>query len=516
MRKLKVFSKLCSSLLFSSLLLLSLFLTGIIVASCVREENLRPIYDNDPQTQVGQAKQWFEERMYSENYLTAESGMLLYKDWMPDWKNATVHQQSGSKTVEVPLLLKKWIGLISEEIAAEYDRTKDPKYLQNFTKLVIKTDLKSGETVDFIMQIFPSLKYFEQSGNLDSSSYLNVDKQFDGNLFYYDPYWLLVSGFRYSDGRVTGKFNAIDNLADTPVSTRGSDPMQDCFEEITYGWTEWSFNNNDLIYLNNFYMHTEVKCYIVQDNNGNEPNSDGAYSPEGGSVGSGGSGSGSNINNIILDDDLPIIDINDIRIDPKTNCIYTKLTQTDIMSRYLKQFDGDFPVSHLKFTFDPLLNNNINGQTHPPVNYWITISLNPNAAATNPTLIVAKTLMHEVIHAEIYRKLLSISQTNGAINTTDLLRMLEAGDFPGLFDYYSRYAWNQVQHEMMAQHYIDAIAGALKEFDQSQHSDSFYNDMAWGGLEGTTVWSNLSASERNRITNAINTFYVTGDKNCQP
>ena len=221
--------------------------------------------------------------------------MLLYKDWMPDWKNATVHQQSGSKTVEVPLLLKKWIGLISEEIAAEYERTKDTKYLQNYTKLIIKTDLKSGEMADFIMQISPSLKYFEQSRNLDNSSYLDISKDFDGSVFYYNPNWIIINGFKYSDGRIIGKFNRAEKLADIPISSRASDPWRDCFLETTYGWTEWSFNNNDLIYMTNFYMYTEVKCYFREESGGNEY--DGGYSPEGGSAGSGSSGNSNNNQN---------------------------------------------------------------------------------------------------------------------------------------------------------------------------------------------------------------------------
>jgi len=284
-----------------------------------------------------------------------------------------------------------------------------------------------------------------------------------GTVRYYNPKWDFINGWKYTEGVISGKIFDYEKGLDPQVATRSIY----CYTEY---WIIVASEAGLPTVVRDVYMFTY--CYGSSDSGMyGDMNHGGCSGDETGGGDGGSSGNNSNYH-------LPIIDADDIRSNPKTNCIYTKLTQTNIMSRYLRQFDGDFPVSHLKFTFNPNLLDDINGRTYKPDNYWINIALNPRATATNPTLIVAKTLVHEVIHAEIYRKLLSISQTNGAINETDLLRMLEAGDFPGLFDYYSRYTSNQAQHEMMAQHYIDAIAGALKEFDQNQHSDSFYSDMA--------------------------------------
>jgi len=121
--------------------------------------------------------------MYAENYMSSESGMQLYKDWMPDWKKATVHQLSESKTVEVPLVFTNMANAVSAEAYAEYERTKDLKYLQNDTRLVIETYTETGKKRDFIMKMAPSLEYilFENKG---SSSYLNVDEYFDGTVRY--------------------------------------------------------------------------------------------------------------------------------------------------------------------------------------------------------------------------------------------------------------------------------------------------------------------------------------------
>ena len=165
------------------------------------------------------AKQWFEERMYSENYLSNESGMQLYKDWMPDWKRATVHQLAKSKTVEIPLIFNKQINAVSPDAYEEYERTKDLKYLQNDIKLVIETSLSTGEKRDFIMNIAPSLKYInlQEKGH---NSYRNIDTNFDGMVIYFNLEWNLVNEWRYADGKIFRKIVTSD-IPETPeLATR--------------------------------------------------------------------------------------------------------------------------------------------------------------------------------------------------------------------------------------------------------------------------------------------------------
>jgi len=190
-------------------LLLSLFLAGTIIVSCVREEVLDLKEKSSEQSEIMDAKQWFEERIYSENYMLSESGMQLYKDWMPDWTKATIHEQQKGKTVEIPLIFTKLTSYISEDMYAGYVNTKDPKYLQNHTSLIIETNFATGEKRDFIMKLSPSLKYLDQSMEQNENTYLNISDNFDGHVFYYTLDWHIVSGIKYSDGIAIAKMYKI-------------------------------------------------------------------------------------------------------------------------------------------------------------------------------------------------------------------------------------------------------------------------------------------------------------------
>ena len=102
--------------------------------------------------------------------------------------------------------------------------------------------------------------------------------------------------------------------------------------------------------------------------------------------------------------------------------------------------------------------------TNPPENYNITVEFSNTQLANISDLGGAVAFAHEVIHAEIYRKMLSAAQ-KGDLDPANMSPQEQVNyinnlrnDFPGLYDYYyDRYkpTWN---HNMMAQHYRSAIA----------------------------------------------------------
>lgn len=106
-----------------------------------------------------------------------------------------------------------------------------------------------------------------------------------------------------------------------------------------------------------------------------------------------------------------------------------------------------------------------------------------------PILDIARTLLHEAIHAKIFREVKSVGGLEG----------LTDKNFPGLFDYYSRYGEGKFQHQLMAQHYIDFIAENLGAFDNYQQNDKVYIALAWQGLRGYS-------------TGTENVFYVAFDE----
>lgn len=141
--------------------------------------------------------------------------------------------------------------------------------------------------------------------------------------------------------------------------------------------------------------------------------------------------------------------------------------------------------------------------------------------------------MHEVLHAEMYRKMLHAAKGAGIRDNTidweknwtwqefqDFNGTLEEMYF-GIFDYYTRYEWKtdeptDAQHQQMAQHYRETIAEALKEYD-SELSKKDREDLAWIGLNEADIraWQLVKPDERKRIKNSIGQIRKSSTNGCK-
>lgn len=215
-------------------------------------------------------------------------------------------------------------------------------------------------------------------------------------------------------------------------------------------------------------------------------------------------------------------------LEGKAKCIFENLmlNSTDI-AETIKKFDGDFPVSHLKFSINNLLPSGNYGTTSQPQNNWITIEMSNTQLAKISDLGSATALIHEIIHAEIYRKMLSAAQV-GTLDPSNMSIQQQVdyvdnlrNDFPGIYDYYiQRYkpTWN---HNMMAQHYIGVIADAIQQYDNYSLSRESYEDIAWAGLRKlkdgnySVAWNNLSYLQQQRILKNLSDYFFNGPSNCK-
>lgn len=193
--------------------------------------------------------------------------------------------------------------------------------------------------------------------------------------------------------------------------------------------------------------------------------------------------------------------------------VFTKLGGSSTFQTYLKQFDGNFSVANLKLTASNTISSGVNAETSPPSNYLIEISFNSNNLS-RPGLDVARTFMHEIIHAEMFRKLLSLSSTNGELDVAKLNQMLTQNNFPGLYDYYTRYGINGMQHEQMAAHYQDTMISFLKNYDPTL-TDAQYEAISWAGLKGTSSWNALTQTKKTSLTDIYNSWLASANKQCQ-
>ena len=142
-----------------------------------------------------------------------------------------------------------------------------------------------------------------------------------------------------------------------------------------------------------------------------------------------------------------------------------------------------------------------------------------------PDLLIVKTIVYEVIHAEMFRKLMSLTRKpnfNG-FTRAELLRISRNGSFPGIYDYYRRYkkGW---QHAQMATHYRQTIASILQEYGtgrpvpNGQQPAQLYMDLAWEGLNYSNIhtWSSQSPQEKARIRKVISDYIkANNSQTCQ-
>lgn len=211
----------------------------------------------------------------------------------------------------------------------------------------------------------------------------------------------------------------------------------------------------------------------------------------------------------------------------KALCIYNLLNSSSSdFADDIKKFDGEFPVSHLKLTINNNLEPYVYGITLPPINYVTEVQISNTALETLSDLGTATVFAHEIIHAEIFRKMLSAAQLGNldpqnmtVEQQTNYVNSLK-NNFPGLYDYYAdRYkpTWN---HEMMANHYRGTIADIIQKFDNNRLPRSTYEAVAWVGLgklgkDTTTIaWDNLKPEEKKVIEALIRDDFYNGPSNC--
>ena len=182
--------------------------------------------------------------------------------------------------------------------------------------------------------------------------------------------------------------------------------------------------------------------------------------------------------------------------------VWAKFKQSNKAYKLVEKFIIDKPLP-IELCLNALSNfepgrENVGGATRKE-NGQVFIDFNLSKLSQYPELVVAQSMIHEIVHAEMQRKLIAGGY------------QIIINDFPGLFDYYSRYMplldENGVkhypngtpQHNLMAAHYITIMSEALAEYDNSIGTEDEYKAMAWVGLEKTTVWNTFNQSIKDEI-----------------
>ncbi len=197
--------------------------------------------------------------------------------------------------------------------------------------------------------------------------------------------------------------------------------------------------------------------------------------------------------------------------------VYNQIGGLPAFDNYLQAFNNNFLVSRLRLRASGNLSdfgNNplVNAVTLPPATSNLTeIVFNTNNL-TRPQLDIARTFIHELIHATLFRYMLIASETGalepeGGMTQEQIVNFIAnlRNDFPGIYDYYFQRELMDWSHEMMGQHYRNIIVQGLIEFDDT-YPEEIYQALAWVGLKNTIAWNALSLSQRAHYNQLYHNF----------
>ncbi len=128
----------------------------------------------------------------------------------------------------------------------------------------------------------------------------------------------------------------------------------------------------------------------------------------------------------------------------------------------------------------------------------VTTTFDSQAWLNASDLSWARTILHESIHAYV------VAVTYNNLTDFNQRQLLLGKDWASAF--------LNGGHDYIANNYVLPIADALQEYGNNKGYSlgrQFYEDMAWAGLQGTSVFSNLSSTTQNRVLN-VNSIELTG------
>jgi hypothetical protein len=164
-----------------------------------------------------------------------------------------------------------------------------------------------------------------------------------------------------------------------------------------------------------------------------------------------------------------------------------KFTAIYLEENIIEFGDGNFGNANLIYKQQsPLVNSNgviLNGASDKIGNDYIVI-LNSDRINNRAPIEIAKTIIHESLHALLKKHYYTGTES-----------------FIELFGKYMQEntGSNDITHAIMRDHYVSSISNTLKQFDNNQESEQFYDDLAWEGLHQF-----LPQSDIDRIIKTIN------------
>lgn len=191
----------------------------------------------------------------------------------------------------------------------------------------------------------------------------------------------------------------------------------------------------------------------------------------------------------------------------KAECVYEKLKNSSLMENLLQDFVGSSKY-HVTYTVVPSYIDTYGNEGYGGIinngDGTMTIKINSLFFDEEVPVSIAKTILHETIHAYIYQEVASLGGYENLENST----------IEQLFAYYEWYGGDSFQHPFMSRYYIPKLAEALWIYDGEKYSIDYYEALAWkGSLMGTYDYISKSQEEKDSIEQKISVLNL-GSKEC--
>ena len=177
----------------------------IVIYACEKEFIKPEVWENSTyEATIEHAKAWYDENKPEELSLRASDGKekILMK---PEWKQAFANQNEKYEVVECDLTTWGMFSFTMPECMEKYNETGDIRYKQSYTRLVLRTDKETKETVGFLMTIVPNVEYLEKSNFKPFKKICYIDrlKNFGGEILFHNLNGSFANGWVYEKGKIT-------------------------------------------------------------------------------------------------------------------------------------------------------------------------------------------------------------------------------------------------------------------------------------------------------------------------
>ncbi|GCC50823.1 hypothetical protein SanaruYs_10410 [Chryseotalea sanaruensis] len=448
-------------------------ITIVVLNSCNQDSDIfQPNYINPL---ISEARSFFESELeqQQENNKHQARGFRKKIIKNPQWHKANVRQLSFGEAVIVPVKFEKELYI---------PKGKTSIALSDLTYLIFNKNEGGKIKVDIVTSI-------------PDSTYLNAigDVAFSGVVLVEDWNGDFVKGFIHKNGEVRQMIKNGEGELNARTETL---PYCETIEYYSCTAVDTPYGS----YVNCVLEYSETTCY----SGGGTSDDWSDYPPEGGGSGSGNSGYPS------IDDILAINEweeqINDAQLKPCMQIIISDLKNISqgSVGQIIQKFSGNIPGYNWEVK-NGTLPGAENANTLIQFNTLtgtVTTIFDSNKFSNASNLSIARTLLHESIHAYV------VAVTFNTLTDPTKRAQLLGPDWLTVAINYG--------HDFITNNYLIPIADALELYGKSKgynFSRQFYDDLAWGGLTHYQTPPNNETSlflqkipnvtDRNRILNTI-------------